>query len=87
MVQYKTAVSTVKDVNVINANAWVQTAINIARNINTKPFDEEQLKASITEIRSMTVEAPEQFVGRLQREQIIAFIISIKRKVVILWNI
>jgi len=66
LVQYKTAVVTVKDVNIINANAWVQTAINIGRNIDTKPFNEKLLKSSISEIRAMTVEEPEQFVERLK---------------------
>lgn len=66
LVQYKTAVATVKETNVINANAWVQTAINLGRQMETKPFDEKILKDSISLIRTMTVEEPKEFVEKLK---------------------
>lgn len=65
LVQYKSAISDIKEVNIINANAWVQTAINIGREIETNPFSEIKLKNYIDEIRDMTVKEPEDFIDRL----------------------
>ena len=48
----------VTDVNVINANAWVQTAINIGSGMDVEPYDKKKLSAAIPEIRSMTVQDP-----------------------------
>jgi len=66
LVQYKTAIVDINDVNIMNANAWVQTAINIGRDIETKPFDEKKLKGYIEEIRDMTVKEPKDFVAKLK---------------------
>ncbi|NCB42091.1 MAG: addiction module antidote protein, HigA family [Clostridia bacterium] len=66
LVQYKSAVANIADVNIINANAWVQTAINMGRDVETKDFDETKLKKSIEEIRSMTKQDPKEFVGMLK---------------------
>ena len=66
LVQYRTSVSEVTDINVINANAWVQTAINIGSSIDVEPYDKKKLSASIPDIRSMTVQNPKQFYPRLK---------------------
>lgn len=66
LVQYRTSVSEVTDVNVINANAWVQTAINIGSAMDVEPYDKKKLSAAIPEIRSMTVQNPKQFYPRLK---------------------
>ena len=66
LVQYKKAVTDVKDVNVINANAWVQTAINIGRNMDVKKFDPKKLSLHLQEIREMTVQSIEKSLPRLQ---------------------
>lgn len=66
LVQYRTSVSEVRDVNVINANAWVQTAINLGTQREVSPFDKKKLLAAIPEIRSMTVQNPEDFYPRLR---------------------
>lgn len=66
LVQYRTSVSEVTDTNVINANAWVQTAINIGSLIDVEPYDKKKLSVSISEIRSMTVQHPKQFYPRLK---------------------
>jgi HTH-type transcriptional regulator / antitoxin HigA len=66
LVQYRTSVSEVTDINVMNANAWVQTAINMGSAIDVAPYDKKKLSASIPEIRSMTVQDPEQFSPRLK---------------------
>lgn len=61
LVQYRTSVSEVTDVNVINANAWVQTAINLGTQIEAGPFDKKKLLEAIPEIRSMIVQNPKDF--------------------------
>lgn len=67
LIQYKSAVSTINEKNVLNANAWVQTAINIGRKIDTDPFNEKKLRSNIELIRSMTVKAPSDFSGELKK--------------------
>lgn len=66
LVQYRTSVSEVTYVNIINANAWVQTAINLGTQIDVEPFDKKKLLETIPEIRSMTVQNPEDFYPRLR---------------------
>lgn len=41
LVQYRTSVTEVKDINVINANAWVQTAINEGTQMNVELFNKK----------------------------------------------
>ena len=65
LVQYRTSVSKVTDINIINANAWVQTAINIGSQLDVHIFDKKKLINMIPEIRSMTVQKPELFYPRL----------------------
>ncbi len=66
LVQYRTSVSEVTDLNVINANAWVQTAINIGTGMDVEPYNKKKLSAAIPEIRSMTVQDPKKFYPRLK---------------------
>lgn len=66
LVQYRTSVTEVKDINVINANAWVQTAINEGTQMNVELFNKKKLTESIPEIRNMTVQKPEVFYPRLK---------------------
>lgn len=66
LVQYRTGISEVTDINVMNANAWVQTAINIGIQREAEPFDRKKLTKAIPEIRSMTVQAPRVFYPRLK---------------------
>ena len=66
LVQYRTSVSEVTDVNVINANAWVQTAINLGTQRNVEPFNKKKLLEAIPEIRDMTVQNPKDFYPRLK---------------------
>lgn len=67
LVKYKTSVAEVTDVNVINANAWVQTAINIGTQSAVEPFDRKKLVETIPEIRSMTVQDPVVFYPKLKK--------------------
>lgn len=66
LVQYRTSVSEMKDVNVINANAWVQTAINIGTQMDVVSFDKKKLLEAIPEIRDMTVQDPSIFYPKLK---------------------
>lgn len=66
LVQYRTSISEVTDINVINANAWVQTAINIGTQIEVEPFDKRKLIQAIPEIRNMTVQNPKIFYPKLK---------------------
>lgn len=66
LASFRTSVKSVTDKNIINANVWLQTALNLGFAMDVKPFDEKKLKASISEIRSMTVQKPNVFLPRLK---------------------
>ena len=65
LVNYRTAVSVINEKNVINSNAWVQTALNIGQQINTESFDLKKLNSNLQEIRKMTLQNPVDFSPRL----------------------
>lgn len=65
LASFRTTVTNVSDKNIINANVWLQTAINEGLKVSTKPFDEKKLKFYLPEIRSMTLQLPEVFLPRL----------------------
>jgi len=50
LVQFRTDLTDVRDINVINANAWVQTAINIGSEMETKVYDRRLLKEMLPEL-------------------------------------
>ena len=52
LVQYRTSVPEVTDVNVINANAWVQTAINIGSGMDVEPYDKKYDSTGSEEVLS-----------------------------------
>lgn len=66
LVQYRTGISEVTDINVMNANAWVQTAINLGVQEDVETFDKKRLTEIIPEIRSMTIQKPSVFYPRLK---------------------
>lgn len=65
LANFRTGIKTVEEKNIINANAWLQTAVNIGREIDCGDFDEKKLKAFIPEIRTMTLQSPQEFYPRL----------------------
>lgn len=65
LVNYRTGISTIEEKNIINSKAWLQTAINFGKNIDTEIFDVKKLKDFLPEIRSMTVKEPSEFFPRL----------------------
>ena len=66
LVNFRRSSSSINEKNIINANAWIQTAINIAKKINVKSFDAELLKQCLPEIRKMTLLEPSDFIPRLR---------------------
>ncbi|MBD5137509.1 MAG: HigA family addiction module antidote protein [Lachnospiraceae bacterium] len=66
LVQCRTAVAQIQDINVINANAWIQTAINIGNNIDVDDFNIKKLKSILPDIRKMTTQSPDIFYPELK---------------------
>lgn len=66
LVNYRVGIGELKEKNIINSNAWLQTAINLGKNIDTDKFDCSKLNAYIPEIRSMTLQSTDVFLPRLR---------------------
>ncbi len=66
LVNYRTAVSEVQLKNIVNSRAWIQSAINLSKDIDVKPFDCEKLKVSLPVLRDMTIQEPEVFIPRMR---------------------
>lgn len=66
LVNFRTGISEIEEKNIINSQAWIQTAINYSKNIDTNPFDAEKLNGYLPEFRSMTIQKPEVFVPRMR---------------------
>lgn len=45
----------------INAQAWIQTAMNFAKNIQTDRFGADKFRTALPELRGMTVKNLEDF--------------------------
>lgn len=65
LANFRTGIKKVEEKNIINANAWLQTAVNKSREIDCDSFDEHKLKMFIPEIRAMTLQNPNLFYPRL----------------------
>ena len=66
LVNFRSGTSKVSEKNIINSRAWIQTAMNVAKEIETEPFSSEKLKKYLPELRGMTVKKPEEFVPRME---------------------
>lgn len=66
LVNYRTATQNVSQKNIINSRAWIQTAINFGKKIHVNDFSAQKLESYIPEIRSMTLQPPNQFLPRLK---------------------
>lgn len=78
LVNYRMGIANVQPKNIINSRAWFQTAINLSKEIETKPFDAKKLQSFLTEIRSMTIKEPFEFVPRMKQifaESGVAFVL------------
>lgn len=67
LASFKTSIQTVTDKNIINANVWLQTAINFGLRKKVEPFNEKKLKAAVPEIRKMTLMNPKDFLPKLEQ--------------------
>lgn len=66
LVNYRTATQSVSQKNIINSRAWLQTAINFGKKQDVNDFNAKKLESYISEIRSMTLKSPNQFLPRLK---------------------
>lgn len=66
LVNFRSGVSAVYEKNIVNARAWIQTAIYFSKSIETEHFDADRLKASLPELRGMTIQNPEVFLPRMR---------------------
>lgn len=55
LVQFRSAVLNLNDKNIINANAWVQTAINIGIEKKVPKYDARKLENSLDRLRNLTI--------------------------------
>ena len=54
--------------NIINAQAWIQTAVNFAHQMDSLlSFSADKLKSCLPQIRAMTLQSPELFLPELNR--------------------
>lgn len=65
LVNFRSSSSFNSDRNIINSRAWIQTAINISKDIETKPYNAAKLKGYLPELRGMTVKKPKEFLPRM----------------------
>ena len=66
LANFRSGTSDHSEKTVINSRAWIQTAINMSQEIETKPYNAERLKSYLTELRSMTVQKPDEFLPRMR---------------------
>lgn len=66
LVNFRSGISTTSEKNVINSRAWIQTAMNLSKSINTQPFNADKLKAYLPELRGMTIQKPGKFLPRMK---------------------
>lgn len=66
LVNFRASESCNSEKNIINSRAWIQTAMNISKSIETKPYNAEKLKGYLPELRSMTLKKPEVFLPRMR---------------------
>ena len=66
LVNFRSSSSCNSEKNIINSRAWIQTAMNISKSIETKSYNAERLKEYLPELRSMTVKKPEEFLPKMR---------------------
>ena len=65
LVNFRSSSSCNRERQIINSRAWIQTAMNLSKNIETKPYNAEKLKGYLPELRGMTVKEPKVFLPRM----------------------
>lgn len=66
LVNFRSGTSRDSEKKVINSRAWLQTAINMAKEVETRPYNAERLKSHLPELRSMTLQRPDIFMPRMR---------------------
>jgi addiction module HigA family antidote len=66
LVNFRSGTNNNSQKNIINSRAWIQTAMNISTSIDTEKFNADRLKSYLPELRSMTVQKPEDFLPRMR---------------------
>lgn len=66
LVNFRTGIAVAEEKNLINARAWLQTAMNFAKDMQVNEFSADKLKEALPEIRGMTLQEPERFLPRLR---------------------
>lgn len=77
LVQFR-QVQSIDEKIILNSNAWVQTVINLGKEIETQPYSEKRLKEYLPQIREMTLQKPSEFIPKLRRilsESGVAFVL------------
>lgn len=67
LVNFRSTQNLETDKNIVNSRVWLQTALNIGREIKTNEFNKKKLIESLDEIRSMTVKDPSDFYPMLKK--------------------
>ena len=68
LVSYRSTSNASSNMQMINAKAWLQTAMNFANETEAKPYDPKLLARKIPAIRAMTCESPDKILRNLSRE-------------------
>lgn len=66
LVNYRSCSESLNEKNIVNSKAWLQTAINIGKDMEVEPFNKSKLEKYIPEIREMTIQNPDVFLPRLK---------------------
>lgn len=66
LVNFKSSLSYNSEKNLINSRAWIQTAMNISKSIETKPYNAEKLKGYLAELKDMIGDEPNVFLPRMR---------------------
>ena len=66
LVSFRSGTSNNSYKKVLNSRAWIQTAMNIAKDIETEPYSAKKLKGYLPELRNMTLQSPEVFLPRMR---------------------
>lgn len=66
LVNFRSGITSTSEKNIINSRAWIQTAMNLAKDVFTQPYNPSKLKSYLPELRAMTLQKPEAFYPRMK---------------------
>lgn len=66
LVACKTAINSIELKNIMAANAWIQTGMNLAQNIDCAKFNKSKLINYLPKIRSLNLKSPNEFYHELK---------------------